>query len=130
MDAIFATLSQDMPDADPVILGDFNTMGAEGRMGPADEIAPFEETIRAEAPGFRLLTPALKCTEYFNGHCGWLDHIVVSQAMLEARGAEACVTGYCALAGALRLSDAMPAAYHRISNDCPAVVEIENRDLD
>ena len=38
-DDLFAALGQDVPDADVIVLGDFNTMGAEGRTGPVEETA-------------------------------------------------------------------------------------------
>jgi len=131
LDDLFAALGQDVPDADVIVLGDFNTMGAEGRLGPAEEIALFEQTVRTEMPGYRALLPALQCTEYFNGQCNALDHIVVTQAMREAGVAEAHVTGYCAVAGGRPIDpDAMPAVYARLSDHCPVVVEVQNLDLD
>ena len=114
-----------------IVLGDFNTMGAEGRMGPAEEIALFDQTVGAEAPGYRVLMPALQCTEYFNGQCNALDHIVVTQAMQEAGAAEARVTGYCAVAGGRPIDpDEMPLVYARLSDHCPVVAEVQNHDLD
>jgi len=131
LDELFAALAQEVPDADVIVLGDFNTMGAEGRMGPAAEIALFDQTVRAETPGYRALMPALKCTEYFNGQCNALDHIVVTQAMQEAGDGEARVTGYCAVAGGRPIDpDAMPLVYVRLSDHCPVVVEVQSRDLD
>jgi hypothetical protein len=55
--------------------------------------------------------------------------VVVSTGMQEV-AATARVTGYCALAACGNLSGAMPAAAERLSDHCPVVVEIEDRDRD
>jgi predicted extracellular nuclease len=91
-----------------------------------EEIAAFDSEL---APGFRRLPMTPNCTEYFEGKGGTLDHIVVSTSMQEA-GATARVTGYCALAACANISGAMPAASGRLSDHCPVVVEIQDRDLD
>jgi predicted extracellular nuclease len=69
------------------------------------------------------------CTEYFEGKAGTLDHLVVSTGMREV-AATARVTGYCALAACADIAGAMPAAAERLSDHCPVVVEIQDRDLD
>jgi exonuclease III len=73
------------------------------------------------------MTP--NCTEYFEGKGGTLDHVVVSVGMQEV-AATARVTGYCALAGCADLPGAMPAASERLSDHCPVVVDIQDRDRD
>jgi len=76
-------------------------------------------------------SPALRCTEYFNGACNALDPIVVTQAIQEAKATEARVTGYCAVAGGRPIDpDTMPLVYAHLSDHCPVVVEVQNRDLD
>jgi exonuclease III len=67
--------------------------------------------------------------EYFEGTGGTLDHVVVSTGMQEA-GATARVTGYCAVAGCANITGPMPAAAERLSDHCPVVLEIQDRDLD
>jgi predicted extracellular nuclease len=84
---------------------------------------------RELAPGFRRLAMTPNCTEYFEGKGGTLDHIVASTGMQEA-AATARVTGYCAFAGCANIAGAMPAASERLSDHCPVVMEIQDRDLD
>ncbi len=58
-----------------------------------------------------------------------LDHLVASTGMREI-AATARVTGYCALAGCAPITGAMPAAAQRLSDHCPVVVDLQDRDLD
>jgi predicted extracellular nuclease len=115
-------------DRDVVALGDYNTMGRQDSppVSAQEELAVFDNEL---APGFRRLPMAPSCTEYFDGKGGTLDHVVVSTGMQEA-GATARVTGYCAVAGCAPITGAMPAASERLSDHCPIVVEIQDRDLD
>jgi endonuclease/exonuclease/phosphatase family metal-dependent hydrolase len=115
-------------DQDVLVLGDYNTMGRQEAppISAQEELAVFDGEL---APGFRRLAMTPNCTEYFEGKGGTLDHIVVSTGMQEA-GATARVTGYCALAACANISGAMPAASERLSDHCPVVVEIQDRDLD
>jgi len=129
LDEVFTELMAHVGDADVIVLGDFNTMGANGRMDASSEIALLAETVGAEAPGFRHLAPDLQCTEYFQGACGWLDHVIVTRSMAEAADAAARVTGYCAVTGG-EPRDELPGAYDRLSDHCPVVVDIADRDLD
>jgi endonuclease/exonuclease/phosphatase family metal-dependent hydrolase len=115
-------------DQDVLVLGDYNTMGRQDAppISAQEELAVFDGEL---APGFRRLPMMPNCTEYFEGHAGTLDHLVVSTGMQES-AATARVTGYCALAGCADLTGAMPAASERLSDHCPVVLEIQDRDLD
>jgi endonuclease/exonuclease/phosphatase family metal-dependent hydrolase len=115
-------------DQDALVLGDFNTMGRQDPppVSAQEELAVFDTEL---APGFRRLPMTPNCTEYFEGKAGALDHIVASTGMQEM-AATARVTGYCALAGCAPIAGAMPAAAERLSDHCPVVVEIQDRDLD
>jgi exonuclease III len=73
------------------------------------------------------MTP--NCTEYFEGKGGALDHIVASTGMQEV-ATTARATGYCAVAGCALIAGAMPAAAERLSDHCPVVVDIQDKDLD
>ncbi len=124
------------PDADAIVLGDFNTMGTGSRPSAQLEIEALAST--AAALDFdRLELEPYACTEYYKGHGGWLDHALVSEAMEEVLAPSFTITGYCALhecenipnwygsGGAQR-----PAAYRELSDHCPVVFEISNQDLD
>jgi hypothetical protein len=50
--------------------------------------------------------------------------------MKEVTVTSATVTGYCAVAGCQRIRGDYPPAYRHLSDHCPVVVEIENRDQD
>ena len=73
------------------------------------------------------MTP--NCTEYFDGKAGTLNHLVASTGMQEV-AATARATGYCAVAGCATIVGAMPAASERLSDHCPVVIEIQDKDLD
>ena len=115
-------------DPDVLVLGDYNTMGKQD----APPVSAQEELVvldRELAPGFRRLPMTPNCTEYFEGKAGALDHVVVSTGMQEV-AATARVTGYCAVAGCADRTGPMPAAAERLSDHCPVVVEIQDRDRD
>jgi predicted extracellular nuclease len=115
-------------DRDVLVLGDYNTMGRDDSppVSAQAELAVFDGEL---APGFRRLAMAPNCTEYHDGKGGTLDHIVASTGMQEV-AATARVTGYCALAACADLTGGMPAAAERLSDHCPVVVNIRDRDLD
>jgi hypothetical protein len=74
--------------------------------------------------------PQLECSEYFDGKCGLLDHIIVTRDMVEANNAAAIVSGYCAVLDGQPFGDAEPAASQKLSDHCPILVDIEDRDRD
>jgi endonuclease/exonuclease/phosphatase family metal-dependent hydrolase len=115
-------------DHDVLVLGDYNTMGKQDAppVSAQEELAVFDREL---SPGFRRLPMTPNCTEYFEGKAGTLDHIVASTSMQEV-AATARVTGYCAVAGCAPIAAAMPAAAERLSDHCPVVVEIQDRDRD
>jgi len=115
-------------DRDVLVLGDYNTMGREETppVSAQEELTVFDGEL---APGFRRLAMTPTCTEYHKGQGGTLDHLVVSTGMQEI-AATARVTGYCALATCAPITGAMPAAAERLSDHCPVVVDIQDRDLD
>lgn len=121
-------------DNDVLVLGDWNTMGKGPPMAVSadEEIVIFDEEL---APAFRRLPPAGPgCSEYFRPRgapqfeAGLLDHAVASLGTEEV-AVEARITGYCAVE-ACRPFAAAPMAYERLSDHCPVVVEVADRDDD
>jgi endonuclease/exonuclease/phosphatase family metal-dependent hydrolase len=117
-------------DRDVVILGDFNTMGAGDWHSQKSEIKYIRRMVRNEEPGFEDLPPMPQCSHYFRGRGMWLDHILVAKEMKEVTVTSVTVTGYCAIADCQRMKGDYPPAYRQLSDHCPVVLEIENRDID
>ena len=117
-------------DQDVMILGDFNTMGAGDHHSQRSELKYLRRMVAKEAPGFDDLFPKPRCSHYFRGRGDWLDHVLVAKDMAEIRTRSARVTGYCAVAGCRRIKGEYPPAYQRLSDHCPVIIEIDNRDKD
>lgn len=117
-------------DRDVIIVGDFNTMGAGDRHSPQQEIKHLRRHISKETPGFRDVAPEPQCTHYFRGRGGWLDHVLAPRDMKEITVTSTVTTGYCAVTGCQRIRGDYPLAYRRLSDHCPVIVEIVNRDRD
>jgi endonuclease/exonuclease/phosphatase family metal-dependent hydrolase len=117
-------------DHDVVILGDFNTMGAGDRQSQKSELKYLRRFVRKEKPGFSDLPVDLQCSHYFRGQGGQLDHVLVANGMKEVAVESVQVTGYCALAGCQRIRGDYPLAYRRLSDHCPIILEITNRNDD
>ena len=117
-------------DEDIVILGDLNTMGAGDNASRKSELKYMRRMVSKEKPGFQDLPITPRCTHYFRGRGGWLDHILVNHGMAEMRTRSARVTGYCAIAQCQRIKGDYPLAYERLSDHCPVVIDIANKDQD
>gem|GEM_PF-702439 len=117
-------------DKDVVIVGDFNTMGAGDNASRKSELKYVRRMVSKEMPGFQDLPLAPQCSHYFRGRPGWLDHVLVNHGMEEVYTRSARVTGYCAVAECERIQGDYPLAYERLSDHCPVVIEIQNKDQD
>jgi hypothetical protein len=88
------------------------------------------------APAFRRMVPSLACSEYVQPdptverqRAMLLDQVAVSSGMQEA-ATTSRITGYCALRRCADATGAMPAAYQVLSDHCPTVFEVTDRNLD
>ena len=111
-------------------MSDFNAMGKGSSGSLAQEIQSFVSNVGSEHLGFGVLNAMPSCTNYYRGHGGWLDHVLVSRAMEEISVTSMTVTGYCAVKSCSEIEGAMPTAYLNLSDHCPVMFEILNQDLD
>lgn len=129
---VYRDILEDTGDRDVIFLGDFNTNGCtdcgEALTG-VEEIAELNRIARAIDHPFHVLGADAACTEYENGVAWMLDHAVVPTGMAEAEGATATVHGYCG-AVECRAGDDLPAAFQSLSDHCPVVVDLLDRDID
>ena len=119
-------------DADFLLLGDLNTMGCEQCspvVSAADEVRAVDRQLTAA--GLRLVTADAAGTELYEGRSTLLDHAVVSAAMRElSAGSQSHVVGACA-AGARALTHRAAKQVKRaLSDHCPIVLDLTDRDLD
>lgn len=122
------------PDQDVMVLGDFNTMGC-GRCRPeVSAERELELLARAAAPAKMVPVPAeIGCSHYFSGRGTLLDLVLVSDATRELPAdARVAVSGVC---GELRCrslpaATPRPAAFAALSDHCPILIDLTDRDLD
>ncbi len=119
-------------DADFLLLGDLNTMGCNECapvVSPADEVRAVDKQLTAA--GLRLVAADAVGSELYAGHLALLDHAVVSAAMREFSAvSKSHVAGACA-AGARALTHrAAKVVRRRLSDHCPIVLDLTDRDLD
>lgn len=133
--AAVAELRAAAPEDDVIVAGDFNTMGCR-RCSPAipaaEELASASRLLAGLQPSFRRVDADATCTERYRDGVGLLDHFVVSSATRElAANARAHVSGYCADARCrFQRGRSDPPAYQMLSDHCPVVLELSDRDLD
>lgn len=125
-------LQSAVADRDVVIAGDFNTMGCKdcaAKVTGADEIADTDRTLSGLAVAFRRIRSSADCSERNSHGSALLDHFFVTSTMTElGPKVEAQVDGVCRESGCVRATGLPVEA--RLSDHCPVVLEITNRDLD
>jgi endonuclease/exonuclease/phosphatase family metal-dependent hydrolase len=122
-------------ESDVVFAGDFNSMGCRRCSPPitaAEELAAGAKLLAGLRVPLRRVEASATCTEYFGGGTGQLDHFVVSTSMRELGPlARAQVSGFCGETSCARLpARSEPKVQTAISDHCPVVLEIMDRDLD
>jgi endonuclease/exonuclease/phosphatase family metal-dependent hydrolase len=133
--AAYRDLQTTALDDDVVLAGDFNTMGClecKPKIRAPAEIAEVTAALAGLEVPFRRVESWPACSEYYRGEGGLLDHFVVTRGMREVPlEARAHVEGYCAEVSCARLDERhMPRAYGELSDHCPTVLEVSDRDLD
>jgi endonuclease/exonuclease/phosphatase family metal-dependent hydrolase len=122
-------------DSDLVFAGDFNSMGCRRcspPIGAAEELAASDELLAGLRIPFRRIEASAPCTAYYRGGTGQLDHFVVSSSLRElGPRARASVSGFCGETACSRLPKrSEPSVQAAISDHCPLVLELTDRDLD
>jgi endonuclease/exonuclease/phosphatase family metal-dependent hydrolase len=121
-------------DNDLIVLGDFNTNGCttcSERMDPMTEVEEAERTLASGSPAFSLVPNDAACTEYDGATPLPLDHIAVTAGMPELpRDARVRVSGVCPELGCKPLVQGPTDFHRRLSDHCPIVLELIDRDID
>lgn len=122
-------------DSDFLLLGDLNTMGCDDctpLVSAREEVQGVEKLLRGA--GLRLVPADAAGTEFYRGKLTLLDHALAATAMRElAQGAQSHVAGACATgaAPATRLTGrAAKRLRRKLSDHCPLVLDLTDRDLD
>lgn len=122
-----------------LVLGDFNTMGCRscegaasgGAVSAGDELAALDRAVGRGGTSLRRVPSDVPCTEYYRGRGGALDHVLASRGLAElASDAQVEVAGECARRHCLLPRGVHPPALAHLSDHCPLVVELEDRDRD
>jgi endonuclease/exonuclease/phosphatase family metal-dependent hydrolase len=131
---VMALVAKQTHDTDVLVLGDFNSMGCSQcvpKYSARDELSDLDRRLQSGTLPARRVTPDLPCSHYFKNRPGLLDQVVVSAGMRELPSdAKVVVEGYCKSLNCASLSDKEPLAHHRLSDHCPIVVNLMDRDLD
>lgn len=121
-------------DDDILVLGDFNTMGCSKcaeRVSAEQEIETLEQLLNKTPVSMRRLRPSPRCTSHYRGGGSILDHMFIDSKMKEIPSdAVARVRGLCAELSCFRKKGFPKNALSRLSDHCPVVVELLDRDLD
>lgn len=87
-----------------------------------------EALLATQSPPFRRVPS--QCSHYHRGKPTSVDHFLITSRSTELPAARAVSThGYCG-ALACRPAKPLPAAYDKLSDHCPIVVELDMRDDD
>jgi len=119
-------------DDDIVVGGDLNTMGCahcSPAISAAQEIELFRTRLAEGPSSWTLVGTEPSCSEYHAGAGVLLDHFVVSPSLVRTAQPESQVAGYCADLGCGSFASRNPpAAYRSLSDHCPVVLELLDRD--
>jgi predicted extracellular nuclease len=125
-------LTANAQDTDFLLLGDLNTMGCAECAPPisaGEEVRGVDQKLAAA--GLRLVTPDAAGSELYAGHLTLLDHAVASAAMRELSPAtKSHVAGACAAGVPALTRRAAQQVKRALSDHCPLVLDLTDRDLD
>ena len=119
-------------DPDLLLLGDLNTMGCQTCVPPitaAEEIAGAARSL--QRGGLRLVPADAAGSHFHDGQATLLDHAVAAQRMRELDPkAQSRVVGACAADAAGPVRSIAKRVRRRLSDHCPIVLDLTDRDLD
>jgi predicted extracellular nuclease len=128
---VLRDLSQRTGDTDLLLLGDLNTMGCDDCSPPLsarDELLAADQGLRRG--GMRVVTADAPGSHFHDGRPSLLDHALASLDMRELDPAALThVAGVCA-GRAAPSGRAAKRLQKRLSDHCPIVLDLSDRDLD
>jgi hypothetical protein len=121
-------------DDDVIVLGDFNTSGCsecEPAIPPDAELGRLSLSLENATPALRIVPSTLPCTEFQDDGPFALDFFAVSKGLGELPpDARAEVEGYCTESACRQNYEPPENVYERLSDHCPIVLGLSDRDLD
>jgi endonuclease/exonuclease/phosphatase family metal-dependent hydrolase len=127
---VVAALTARARDSDVLLLGDLNTMGCRSctpQVSALEEQASVRQLL--SGAGLSLLPADAGGTQLYGGRATLLDHAVAPGSMRELpAAARVHVAGFCAASDSK--SGAADHARRRLSDHCPIVLDLTDRDLD
>jgi endonuclease/exonuclease/phosphatase family metal-dependent hydrolase len=127
-------VERSLGDTDVVVLGDFNTMGCDGcpqvERGAAEALDVDTALAGLRLP-MRRIPSTLGCSHYYQSEPALLDHVLVTSKTAELPlSTKVEVEGYCRDLQCEPRTGSLPSAARELSDHCPIVVEVLDRDLD
>jgi endonuclease/exonuclease/phosphatase family metal-dependent hydrolase len=116
-------------DADLLLLGDLNTMGCETCTPPITAAQELASAAQVLANGdLRLVAADAAGSHFYEGRASLLDHAVASRRMQElAATTRSHIAGACAAGAQVTVKKR---AKKLLSDHCPLVLDLSDRDLD
>jgi endonuclease/exonuclease/phosphatase family metal-dependent hydrolase len=132
--AASADVGRDLRDSDVIVVGDFNTMGCEtcskSARGAAEALE-LDTTLAGFRNPMRRVPSEFGCSHYFQNNAGLLDHVLVTSSTAEAPlTTKVEIEGYCRDLQCGPITGQRPTAATVLSDHCPIVVSLLDRDLD
>jgi endonuclease/exonuclease/phosphatase family metal-dependent hydrolase len=129
MPGAFTDLAMRAADTDVLLLGDLNTMGCDACDPPVSATQEQAQVSRELGrAGFTLVPADAAGSELSSGKLSLLDHAVASRSMRELPpGSRAHLAGACEIGSSSALRRA---ARRGLSDHCPLVLDLTDRDLD